>query len=187
MYFCSKVGHFNTEVYGGSSRCWSLEWPLEELQCLTVRLCLTNVSFDLPRFNLCLVLTYLWLLSVACFSHFQLWCRCFFEPTVARAAFPFFHQPNSHYKTRALQSLNELRSLLSHTHPPLTVCVCVFTNQDFGRPNSSWQGEASAVCVGLLLKPLAESFQSPATVLRFCCWSVQAGGSRNSLNQTWLC
>lgn len=60
------------------------------------------------------------------------------------------------------------------------MCVCVYfnsPNQEFGRPHSSWQGEASAVCVGLLLKPLAESFQSSATVLRFCCWSVQAGGN----------
>lgn len=67
-----------------------------------------------------------------------------------------------------------------YTPTSVNACVCVFLhgpNQEFGRPDSSWQGEASAVCFGLLLKPLAESFQSSATVLRFCCWSVQAGGN----------
>lgn len=91
-----------------------------------------------------------------------------------RGCSPSFTSLTSHYRTRALQSPNELRSLLLHPH----ICVCaralVFLhgpNQEFGRPDSSWQGDASAVCVGLLLKPLAESFQSSRTVLRFCCWS----------------
>lgn len=106
----------------------------------------------------------LWVLPPRYFPHVQLFCRSWFElpeaQPVAKVVFPFVH----HYKTRVLQSLNELRSLLLHTHFSLCVSVCFYTvqNQGFGRPDSSWQGEASAVCVGLLLKPLAESFQSPS-------------------------
>lgn len=57
------------------------------------------------------------------------------------------------------------------------VCFCN-PSQELGRPDSRWQGKASAVCVGPLLKPLAESFQNTRTGLRFCCWSAQTGGNR---------
>lgn len=64
------------------------------------------------------------------------------------------------------------------------MCVCVrenSSNQDFGRPDSSWQSEASAV--EPLLKPLAESFQNSENVLLF-----RAGlYSRHLLNETWFC
>lgn len=59
------------------------------------------------------------------------------------------------------------------------MCLCFNSSrQEFGRPDSSWQGETSAVCVGLSWKPLAESFQSLKTVRLFCCWSNQPGGNR---------
>lgn len=36
VYSCCKVGRFNMELYEGLSRCWSLQWPLEELRFLKV-------------------------------------------------------------------------------------------------------------------------------------------------------
>lgn len=42
----------------------------------------------------------------------------------------------------------KLRSLLLHTHS-----VCFNSpGQEFGRPDSSWQGEESAVCIGPFIK-----------------------------------
>lgn len=89
--------------------------------------------------------------------------------------------PVTKKKTKKNRALNHWMSWGHYYYTPTSVCVCVCVlyspNQELGRPDSSWQGEASAVCVSLLLKPLAEFFQSSATVLRFCCWSAQAGGN----------
>lgn len=47
------------------------------------------------------------------------------------------------------------------------MCLCFnSSSQEFGRPDRSWRAETSAVCVDLLWKPLAESFQSSH---QLCC------------------
>lgn len=98
------------------------------------------------------------------------------EAPVARAVFPLLSAAWPAITKPELSHHSMSWGHYYHTPTSLCVCVCCYIpNQGFG---SSWQGEVSAVCFGLLWKPAAESFQSSTTVLRLCCWSVQAAGNR---------
>lgn len=98
----------------------------------------------------------------------------------ALRGFLFFHRPD--LPITKLELSTRWTSSVHYRHyyyyTPTTVCDVFLRRPDqaVGRPARSWQGKASAVCVSLLSKPLAECFQSSKAVLQFCCWSVQAGG-----------
>lgn len=58
------------------------------------------------------------------------------------------------------------------------MCLCFnSSSQEFGRPDSSWQGETSAVCQPFM-KTSGWIFPELVTSLLFCCWSNQPGGNR---------
>lgn len=142
------------------------------------------MSFELDRFNLCLSVTWTWPFGLLVFQVSSCSSEERLNPSlVARVVFPFFHQLDLPLRNQSglISEWAEVSVITAHLLFSASVLVFVFWPSKSGLWQAvSWQSQASAGCVSLLIKPLAESFQNSTTALWFCCWSDTAAGNRTA-------